>query len=168
MALQEVEALSALGETFKREIVAPSKHALFAESLAVGLATGLLELPAPGEEEAEDARSGGLTPAQMRRLRTLVQTDSCGRLTNAVLAEAVGLSPSWFSHAFKKTTGKTPLQWQQERRVAMVKEALLAGDIVIADVAARFGFADQAHLTRVFRRYEGTTPAAWLREQRTR
>ncbi|TKD21680.1 helix-turn-helix transcriptional regulator [Rhodobacter capsulatus] len=64
------------------------------------------------------------------------------------LAEAVGLSPSRFSQAFKKTTGKTPLQWQQERRIDPVKRALLSSKMMIADVSMQVGFADQAHLTR--------------------
>lgn len=162
--LQEVSALAAIGAALRQEIIAPERHPIFAESLAVALVTGLLDMP--GAPPPETRHSGGLTPEQMRRLQRLLEEDGSGRLSTAALAEAVGLSPGWFSQAFKKTTGKTPLQWQQERRIAGVKQALLASDMVIADVAMQFGFADQAHLTRAFRRHEGTTPSAWLRAQR--
>ncbi|WP_434290994.1 helix-turn-helix domain-containing protein [Celeribacter sp. SCSIO 80788] len=161
---QDVAPLIVIGHTLARELAAPSRHPLFAESLAMSLISGLLDL----SEEADliELVSGGLTPMQMRRLRALVAESGGGRLSTASLAEAVGLSESWFTQAFKKTTGKTPLQWQQEQRIALVKELLLRADLSIAAVADRFGFADQAHLTRVFRQYEGTTPAAWRREQR--
>ncbi|RYD63422.1 MAG: AraC family transcriptional regulator, partial [Verrucomicrobiaceae bacterium] len=33
----------------------------------------------------------------------------------------------------------------------------------LTEVAAAAGFADQAHMTRVFKRYAGLTPAAWIR-----
>ena len=60
------------------------------------------------------------------------------------------------------------MQWQQEHRIGRVKEALLIEDCSLTEVASRFGFSDQAHLTRVFRQHEGTTPAAWLRDLRAR
>lgn len=40
---------------------------------------------------------------------------------------------------------------------------LLAEGAGPADVAAETGFADQAHLTRVFKQRMGTTPAAYGR-----
>jgi AraC-type DNA-binding domain-containing proteins len=161
---QDVAPLIMIGHTLASELAAPSRHPLFAESLAMSLISGLLDLSQEGD--LIELASGGLTPAQMRRLRTMVASSRGVRLSTATLADAVGLSESWFTQAFKKTTGKTPLQWQQEQRIALVKELLLRADLSIAAVANRFGFADQAHLTRVFRQYEGTTPAAWRREQR--
>lgn len=165
--IQDIGGLAAIAECFRDEIITPARHPIFAESLALALVTGLIDVPAslavdPG---AEAHRSGGLTPEQMRRLRRRLQQDGAGRLSTTELAEEVGLSTGWFSHAFKKTTGKTPLQWQQEWRIERVKHSLLRNDLTIADAAMQFGFSDQAHLTRVFRQLEGITPAAWLRGQ---
>lgn len=157
---EDVAPLVMLGHTLAKELEKPTCHPIFAESLAMSLITGMLDIS--GEQEL---LFGGLTPAQMRRLNALVASSRGTRLSTNELADAVGLSESWFTHAFKKTTGKTPLQWQQEQRIALVKELLMNADLSIAAVADRFGFADQAHLTRVFRKYEGTTPAAWRREQ---
>ena len=163
--VQDVGALAAIAQVLVEEIGEPSRAPSFAESLAVALVTGLIGSP-PEEAEAHVSR-GGLSPHQMRRLREVLAGRKGRRLTNAELSRAVGLSEGWFCHAFKKTTGKTPLQWQQEQRISMVKEALLQDDQPIADIALHFDFSDQGHLTRVFRRYEGTTPSAWRREART-
>ncbi|WP_244641186.1 helix-turn-helix domain-containing protein [Allosediminivita pacifica] len=163
--VQDVGALAVIAATLAEEIDSPTRGRHFAESLAVTLVAGLIEPPSEAPERAK--AQGGLTPSQMRRLRQRV-TEHKGRLTNAELSQVVGLSEGWFCHAFKKSTGKTPLQWQQEMRIAMVKECLLCSDVTLAEIALRHDFSDQGHLTRVFRRYEGTTPSAWRREARTR
>ena len=99
----------------------------------------------------------------MRRIEERFEAAGGRRLTVADLAATVGLSESWFSHVFRNTTGLTPLQWQSRRRIALAKALLADGALSISEVAARLGFADQAHLTRVFRQVEGETPAAWRR-----
>lgn len=162
--VQDLASLAHIGEALKHEISVADRHPVIAESLAVALVAALVEPPQDG---LQDRASGGLTPAQMKRLTRLVEAKPSRRHQNADLAGAVGLSPSWFSQAFKKTTGRSPLQWQQERRIEAVKRTLLTEKIAIADLSDRFGFADQAHFTRVFRQVTGTTPAAWLRENRT-
>lgn len=159
--VQEPGPLATLAQALADEIAAPSRGPHFAESLAIALLTGLIDPPAA--QAQEPATQGGLPPNQLRRLRRMVK-DARGRLTNAELSRAVGLSEGWFCRAFKQTTGKTPLQWQQELRIAMVKECLVQNDMTIAEIALRHDFADQGHLTRVFRRYEGTTPSAWRRD----
>ncbi|MEI4488655.1 AraC family transcriptional regulator [Frigidibacter sp. MR17.14] len=161
VAVQDLGSLAAVAATLRDEVCAPSRPDAFAEALGLALVAGLLD-----RDRAPVPVAGGLTPLQMRRLATLLRDDPARALSNARMAEAVGLSPSWFAKSFKKTTGQTPLHWQQQRRLEMVKTRLLAGGAVLADVAMQFGFADQAHLTRVFRRHEGTTPAAWLRARR--
>ena len=46
------------------------------------------------------------------------------------------------------------------RRLEAARERILAGQ-PLADVAAEVGFYDQAHLTRRFRRFLGTTPGQY-------
>jgi len=46
------------------------------------------------------------------------------------------------------------------RRLEGARERILSGQ-ALADVAAEVGFYDQAHLTRRFRRFLGTTPGQY-------
>ena len=162
--VQDMGALGSIAATLADEIDRPTRGPHFAESLAVALLTGLLE---PSAQDSEGPRAqGGLTPSQMRRLRQMVE-EGGAHVTNATLAQAIGLSEGWFCNAFKRTTGKTPLQWRQELRISEVKECLLSTERTLADIALHHDFSDQGHLTRVFRRYEGTTPSAWRREARS-
>ena len=59
----------------------------------------------------------------------------------------------------------TPHAYLVQRRLALARSLLDAGR-PIADAAAAAGFADQAHLTRAFRRSLGYTPAAYAGARR--
>ncbi|WP_225850219.1 AraC family transcriptional regulator [Streptomyces sp. HPF1205] len=78
----------------------------------------------------------------------------------ADLADGLGLSRYQLLRAFRTTMGMPPYAWLAQYRVARARGLLEAGRRP-AEVAALVGFADQAHLTRWFRRVLGVTPAAY-------
>lgn len=80
------------------------------------------------------------------------------------LAAQLGLSETYFSHAFKASTGIPPSRWQMEARIRKIKELLGEGRATLAEIAASTGFSDQAHLTRTFKRLVGLTPSQWRRD----
>ncbi len=160
--IQDVGPIETLARLIVDEVSDPTRHSLYAESLVGSVATALLEFPAEGGRRTAGGR---ITKAQMNRLTARFSETAEGRMSVAEMAETVGLSESWFSTAFKQTTGRTPLQWQLARRIEKAQALLDQGNGSVAEVAAQLGFADQAHLTRVFRQITGETPAAWRRSQ---
>jgi AraC-like DNA-binding protein len=90
-----------------------------------------------------------------------VQEHLRGRLAEDVsLAELAGaacLTPYHFIRVFARHTGLTPHAWLMQLRAHEAARLLRQGE-GIADAAARTGFADQSHLTRVFKRLLGYTP----------
>ena len=68
-----------------------------------------------------------------------------------------GLTRFELVRRFRRQTGLTPHAFQTNVRIARARTMLSAGE-PIARVAASCGFADQPHLTRVFRRAVGVTP----------
>jgi AraC-like DNA-binding protein len=62
--------------------------------------------------------------------------------------------------AFRSEYGMAPSDYQRQLRIRLARR-LLAGGTSPAIAAAEAGFADQAHLTRWFRRYYGVTPGAY-------
>ena len=161
--LQDLGPVETLAGLVVDEIAQPSRHSVFGENLVGSIATALLELP------AEDARTqnGRLTLAQMNKLIARVTSQSERPLAVAEMANAVGLSESWFATVFRQTTGKSPLQWQLGRRIEAARSLLAESELTIADIAAQLGFSDQAHFTKVFRHVVGETPAAWRRFNRS-
>ncbi|MFN3210089.1 MAG: helix-turn-helix transcriptional regulator [Roseovarius sp.] len=159
--LSDIEPLARLLVT---EICRPTRHELYAESLANALIAGVLDL----ERRKTDTGNARLTAAQMRKVTQRFRDGGGRRLSIAQMAGAVNLSESWFSLVFKNTTGMSPHQWQLTRRVEMARDLLIESDLSVADIADRLGFSDQAHLTRAFRQLVGRTPASWRRDQPTR
>lgn len=78
----------------------------------------------------------------------------------ADLAAELGLSRYQLLRAFRTTMGIPPYAWLAQHRVTRAR-ALLESGLRAAEVAPLVGFADQAHLTRWFRRVLGVTPAAY-------
>jgi AraC-like DNA-binding protein len=78
----------------------------------------------------------------------------------AALATDLGLSRYQLLRAFRTTMGIPPYAWLAQYRVTRARGLLEAGTRP-AEVASLVGFADQAHLTRWFRRVLGVTPAAY-------
>jgi AraC family transcriptional regulator len=158
---QELGVVESLACMLVDEIDHAVKHPLFAENLVGSILTGLLDL-----DIATSGRDRGrLTQGQMNKLVASVDMRGNARVSVAEMAQVVGLSESWFGSAFKQTTGKTPMQWLIEHRINQAKKLLIEGELSIADIAARLGFTDQAHLTRAFRKVDGNTPAQWRRSQ---
>ncbi|WP_328772051.1 helix-turn-helix domain-containing protein [Streptomyces sp. NBC_00286] len=78
----------------------------------------------------------------------------------ADLATDLGLSRYQLLRAFRTTMGLPPYAWLAQHRVNRARSLLDSGHRP-AEAAALVGFADQAHLTRWFRRVLGVTPAAY-------
>ena len=78
----------------------------------------------------------------------------------AELAAEAGLSRYQLVRSFRAEVGMPPYAWLAQHRVARAR-VLLERGYRPAEAAIQTGFADQAHLTRWFRRYYGITPGAY-------
>ncbi|WP_409472449.1 AraC family transcriptional regulator [Streptomyces sp. HC307] len=78
----------------------------------------------------------------------------------ADLAAELGLSRYQLLRAFRTTMGIPPYAWLAQYRVHRARRLLESG-LRPAEVAGLVGFADQAHLTRWFRRVLAVTPTAY-------
>jgi AraC-like DNA-binding protein len=73
-----------------------------------------------------------------------------------------GLSRFELVRRFRECSGVTPHAYQTNLRVDEARRRLAAG-VPPATVAADCGFADQPHLSRVFKRAVGVSPARYAR-----
>lgn len=132
-----------------------------------------LEVTVPREPTPEQARAlidailsaldlrqppGARHPAARRMCAYLDGADS---VDLARLSHEAGLSPRQMRHAFARDVGlpmRAYLRWKRLRRAIAAVEA--GASLSAAAVSA--GFADSAHLSRVFREQFGMTPSQGL------
>jgi AraC-like DNA-binding protein len=108
-----------------------------------------------------DRASRGPQPSpEVSRAWTLIAR-SGGRTTISGIARQVGWSHKHLITRFKQQIGVAPHLAARLLRLMMVWRHL-DDEQGWARIAAESGYADQAHLTREFRRFTGTTPGALI------
>jgi AraC-like DNA-binding protein len=84
------------------------------------------------------------------------------------LAEIAGMSRAVFAENFKKTFGRSAMQYLKEVRLRRATELLESTDLPIKTIAARVGFQSRSYFTRAFRTFAGVDPTryreAWKAE----
>jgi AraC-like DNA-binding protein len=114
----------------------------------------------PHLRPAPSARRGGAEHAAVRRACEVLRERWDQAVPLAELSALAGLSRFELVRRVRQQTGLTPHAFQTNLRITRARELLRAGEPV-ARVAAACGFADQPHLTRVFRRAVGVTPGRY-------
>lgn len=82
-------------------------------------------------------------------------------ISQSDVAEAVHLTPSYFSTLFKKSFGQGFSDYLTEFRIKRVKERLTKSSEKIKDLAAAEGFRDPQYFVKIFKRFTGLTPSQY-------
>jgi len=136
---------------------------LTSSSLLAAALAGLLRAhAAPGP--ASPSTGVRRAPQAVGTVRDLLAERISDPPSLAELAALTGLSQFALLRAFRDATGLPPHAYLNQLRVRRAR-LLLDDGLPPADVAAQTGFADQAHLTRHFKRVVGVPPAAYQRER---
>lgn len=76
----------------------------------------------------------------------------------AHLANALEISPFYLSHAFKKYSGYSPLQYVARRRIGEAQTLLIHSKYNLTQIAQSVGFSNVTYFQSVFVKYVGITP----------
>lgn len=93
----------------------------------------------------------------VRRVRDMIRDEFARDIRLDDIAALAGLSPFHLLRVFREHTGITPHALLTQTRIEQARK-LLASRKRLADIAQECGFADQAHMTRQFKRQIGITP----------
>ena len=75
------------------------------------------------------------------------------------------LSSGYFAHAFKAAVGMAPLRYLNGLRMEKAKELLTSDNLTISSVAALTGYGDPFYFSKVFKRFQGCSPAEYKKRQ---
>jgi len=150
----------ALVSAYERLLELASIHDTVAHVEMVSLVLHLIALVS---RPAERSESGAREPDRVETAIARMQAELYGRLRLADLARECGLSEAGFRRLFRARTGSSPYRYYMALKVNAVKRELAHSALPLKAIAGRLGFADQYHLSRVFREYTGVAPSVWRR-----
>jgi AraC family transcriptional regulator len=147
--------LSQIVRSLAQEIEGGFADSILIESLGTALCIRIAQrfvghLPLPTRH--------GLSPERLQRVRDYVEAHLDEDLSLTILADIACLSPYHFSRSFKEAAGVGPQRYVIQRRLERAKRLLRQTHQPLALIAQEAGFADQSHLTSIFRREMGVTP----------
>lgn len=91
--------------------------------------------------------------------RRWLDANRFGNVRLKACAEAVGAHPSHLAREFRNAFGMTVGDYLRDRRLEWAYEQILNDDRKVADIAVAAGFADHAHLSRLFKQRYGVSPS---------
>jgi AraC family transcriptional regulator len=106
---------------------------------------------------SEPRTRGALRKEVLKRLKDYALAHIDEPIEVAALAKVAGSSPFHFSRVFTRSVGMTPHRYVVRLRLQRAIELIRDGQLGLAEVAARTGFADQSHLSRWVRRVHGVS-----------
>lgn len=81
------------------------------------------------------------------------------------ICKTAHLSKFHFCRLFKKTTGRTVMEYVLETRIVMAKNMLLNENFSITEISNRCGFCSISYFSRVFKEKTGVTPLGYKKQK---
>jgi AraC-like DNA-binding protein len=81
------------------------------------------------------------------------------------LSQKFHYASTYLSTYFKKQVGDSLQQYMLKYRLSLVASALQNSDKTISSISFEYGFTDESHLSKMFRKYYGHSPKAFRRIQ---
>jgi AraC family transcriptional regulator len=138
--------------TTLREPKGPDRALALDERLA--LMIGELGRPAP---------TPAFAPRWLLAVRDRLHALAEGAVPGARMAEFAGVHPVYLARAFRRHFGCCMSKYVQRLRVRRAAQLLQDRSLPAARIAQTAGFADEAHLCRVFKTEFGLTPGRYRR-----
>jgi AraC-like DNA-binding protein len=87
------------------------------------------------------------------------------RWTVPELAAVSGLSRAAFARSFQQALGQAPMQYLTDWRMTLARDHLRRGELTLAQIADRTGYASPYAFAAAFRRHHGRPPGQWRQRE---
>lgn len=85
-------------------------------------------------------------------------------ITRDRIEKMVHLNRDYINRIFKKSTGYSLMEYIQYDRIVEAKHLLTATNMSIIDIGLETGFESQAYFAKIFRKWTGTTPSSYRKD----
>ena len=114
----------------------------------------------------EEKKDGKGSKSDMKEITDYILTHYKEAITRETLAGLAGLSPSHFSHVFKRRTGKSPIEYLTEIRIRRAKELLVTSNKRLKEIAENVGYRDEFYFSRMFKKNIGLSPRNFMKKRK--
>ncbi|WP_413533197.1 helix-turn-helix domain-containing protein [Empedobacter brevis] len=99
------------------------------------------------------------TDIRLMQILDYIQTNICKPevLKISVIAEKFGFSPNYLGHYFRKQCNESIQQYISSCRIRLIEHRLRFSDKRVHEIADEFGFTDESHINKFFKRYHGVS-----------
>ena len=150
------------GSGFAKRDVSVTLPAIEGQTLVVSVRTAQ-----PHLEGLPEPSVRGLDARQLQLVNGAIDEKIGEPISVSMLSSIAGLSRSHFSHAFRRSVGRTPHEHIVRVRIERAMKLMAERAVPLSEIALATGFYDQAHFANTFRRAVGMTPTEWRRRQQT-
>ncbi|GAA3399601.1 AraC family transcriptional regulator [Paenibacillus hodogayensis] len=102
----------------------------------------------------------------LERTRAYIESHYHESLTIEQLARMAEISPKYYVDLFKKTYGKSAIDYVTEARVNGAKQLMMHSDARLRDIAHQVGYSDEFYFSRKFKQAVGMSPTAYMKKRR--
>lgn len=163
--VQDVFVQGLLSEFDRLEALDGQFDTLWRESMVDAL-VAYLSRRYTNSKDSQVRRAHALTSRQLRGIADFVEANLSGEIRTADLAAVCRISEGHLHRAFRATTGVTPLQFVNAKRVDLARHLLATSELSVSSIAYRVGFNSSSHFALIFRRDAGCTPAEFRQRYR--
>jgi two-component system response regulator YesN len=101
--------------------------------------------------------------AVFRRVKEFIWSNYNQDISLKKTAEAVGISPFYLSHLFRKEMGVPFLEYLTSVRISVAKKLLQQTGMSIMEICLETGYQDPSHFAKIFKKKEGVRPTEYRR-----
>ncbi len=83
------------------------------------------------------------------------------KISLGMISRKYFIIPSYFSQLFKSVTHDNFSTYLIKKRIEKAKEMLACQNIKVYQVSVKVGYEDEKHFSRIFKKYEGTSPTEY-------
>lgn len=130
------------------------------DAAQVDLTTAVADMLITAAARTGAAKGGSLRLAALQAVRDLITARPAVPLSLETLESVSGLDRWALARQFRAAFGTSPSSFRTMRQLDQVR-CLLRDGHPLASAAFDAGFADQSHMSRMFKRTYGLTPAKW-------
>ena len=112
-------------------------------------------------QKAENRMNIQVPQEPIRKAVSFIQKNYRSSIHLSDVANAVGLSPSYFSMVFHSTMGITFSEYLVEQRLQIAERYLRSSDLPIKQIAVVCGFSSYPYFVTIFKEHFGLPPGSW-------